>query len=135
VHLEQTGGSWRGSIDIPAQGAEALPLERIAVDKAEVTFAIAGVPGKPTFRGALDAAGGKLAGDFTQGGGEMTFALQRADAAAVAGAAATVDRLAGYDEWLGSVRQQFHVPGCAIAVIKDDHLLTTFASGVRDAQR
>jgi uncharacterized protein len=68
---------WSGTIDIPAQGAKAITLEKIAVDGRTVRFALAGVPGNPTFAGAVSDDGASMAGDFTQGAGKLTFKLER----------------------------------------------------------
>ena len=75
VTLTPDGEQWSGTIDIPAQGAVDLPLQSVAVDGDEVTFAIAGVPGEPTFTGTLD--GDAITGDFTQAGQEFPFTLTR----------------------------------------------------------
>ncbi|MFL6195757.1 MAG: alpha/beta hydrolase family protein [Thermoanaerobaculia bacterium] len=75
VDLSQDAGAWKGEIDIPAQGAKDLPLEGIAVEGSKVKFTIAGVPGAPTFDGALE--NGEIRGAFRQGGGAMTFRLGR----------------------------------------------------------
>lgn len=76
VFLERgDDGAWAGTIDIPAQGAAGLPLEVIKVEGNTVVFAIAGVPGRPTFNGTLD--GDSITGPFTQGGGTYEFELTR----------------------------------------------------------
>lgn len=75
VDLEAAEEGWLGTIDIPQQGAAGLPLTGIAVDGDEITFAIAGVPGDPTFEGAL--ADGAITGTFTQRGAALSFRLSR----------------------------------------------------------
>ncbi|HEY4590287.1 MAG TPA: alpha/beta hydrolase, partial [Thermoanaerobaculia bacterium] len=75
VDLEEASGAWKGTVDIPSQGAKGLPLEQIAVQGSKVRFVIAGVPGAPTFDGALE--NGEIRGAFTQGGGSATFRLGR----------------------------------------------------------
>ena len=80
VTLEQDGQEWRGSIDIPAQGAQDLPLERISVQGDVISFRISGVPGEPTFQGTV--AEGEITGIFIQSGQEFPFTLSRADTAA-----------------------------------------------------
>lgn len=75
VDLAQADAAWSGTIDIPAQGAQDLPLDGIAVDGAKVRFSIAGVPGQPTFDGILEE--GALSGTFSQGGATMPFRLGR----------------------------------------------------------
>ena len=70
---------WRGTIDIPAQGAKGLPLSEIHVaeegEGMRVTFSIRGVPGNPTFDGTLQ--GGVINGTFSQGGVTFGFRLSR----------------------------------------------------------
>ena len=70
---------WRGTIDIPAQGAKGLPLSGIHVAEADegmrVTFSIRGVPGNPTFDGTLQD--GVINGTFSQGGVTFGFRLSR----------------------------------------------------------
>ena len=77
VTLDRAQADWSGAIDIPAQGAEGLPLEGVTVDDQTVSFAIAGVPGAPTFSGTID--GNDMTGTFAQSGQEFPFTLQRAD--------------------------------------------------------
>lgn len=77
VRLEPDAQQWSGTIDIPAQGAKALPLENIAIDGRSVRFTIAGVPGSPTFAGTLSDEGSSILGDFTQGPAKLTFTLKR----------------------------------------------------------
>ena len=80
VNLERDGEGWRGTIDIPAQGAQGLPLSDIEVrdpegDTTRVEFGISGVPGQPRFRGRLkDDA---ITGRFEQGGASIRFRLGR----------------------------------------------------------
>ena len=77
VDLAEEDGAWTGTIDIPAQGADGLPLSDVSVDadSGAVRFTIQGVPGEPTFDGAL--AGGEIAGEFRQGPARLPFRLGR----------------------------------------------------------
>lgn len=79
VNLAQTNGMWGGLIDIPAQQAQNLMLEPVAVDGQNVKFTIKGVPGTPTFTGTVQ--GNELKGDFTQGA-PTPFRLSRGTAPA-----------------------------------------------------
>lgn len=114
-------GAWSGTISIPAQGAQDLALADVAVAGDWTKFAIAGVPGEPSFDGKLDGA--KLAGTFTQGGQSFPFALERA-ATATAEAAQALD---GFGEWLDAAREAWHVPGVAVALVHGGE--TVFAQG------
>ena len=67
-----------GTIDIPAQ-ANGLPLGEIKAEAKTIGFVISGVPGNPTFDGALDESGKKLSGAFTQSGYTGTFSAERTE--------------------------------------------------------
>src|SRR5262245_25306858 len=69
--------SWSGTVDIPMQGAKALPLTNIIVEGASVSFSIIGVPGDPTFKGKLAEYGGTISGYFSQGPAKFPFKLTR----------------------------------------------------------
>jgi CubicO group peptidase (beta-lactamase class C family) len=130
VLARAASGAFSGTIDIPAQHAEGLPLENITFSGNQVTFAIAKVPGDPTFAGSLNAAADAIEGTFTQGGQELAFALRREDSKAAADQA-----LAGFDDWLESTRRAWQVPGVAVAVVKGNDLVHTAASGLRDVDQ
>ena len=68
-----------GTIDIPSQNARELTLDPVEIDGDSVTFTIFGVPGNPTFSGALSDDGASLNGTFTQGPGSFPFELTRAE--------------------------------------------------------
>ena len=71
-------GSWQGHISIPAQGSKDLPLGKIEVKGAEVSFEISNVPGMPAFKGTLEEHGKKITGTFAQSGQSFSFHLDRA---------------------------------------------------------
>ena len=79
VDLAIDESDWRGTIDIPAQGAKGLPLSGIRVAEADagmrVTFSIREGPGNPTFDGQLQD--GVINGTFSQGGATFGFRLSR----------------------------------------------------------
>lgn len=79
VDLTVNDNSWSGTIDIPAQSAEGLPLSNIHVEENDadvgVKFSIRGVPGNPTFDGQLKDA--VISGTFSQGGAKFDFRLSR----------------------------------------------------------
>jgi len=66
-----------GTFDSITQGAMGLPVGAIEIKDKTITFKLSGIPGDPTFKGALDATGKKLAGDFTQGGAAGTFSVDK----------------------------------------------------------
>jgi pimeloyl-ACP methyl ester carboxylesterase len=75
VDLAHEDGSWSGTADIPMQGAKGLPLTGIAAGDGKIEFALADIPGDPTFRGEL--SDGRITGTFTQGGQSFPFGLGR----------------------------------------------------------
>jgi pimeloyl-ACP methyl ester carboxylesterase len=77
VDLAFSEDAWSGTIDIPQQGAAGIALTAIETNDAGIAFAITGVPGDPTFRGAL--SDGELKGEFTQGGQGFPFTLARGE--------------------------------------------------------
>jgi len=76
VDLERGPDGWKGTIDIPVQSAIGLPLTAVHVDGAAIGFAIAGVPGAPTFDGTLKDDG-TIRGPFSQSGQTFSFRLRR----------------------------------------------------------
>ncbi|MBX3388317.1 MAG: serine hydrolase [Phycisphaeraceae bacterium] len=117
-----------GTISIPAQGAKDLPLEKVLVDGKKATFAIRGVPGNPVFSGTFSDNGESIAGDFTQGGGTIPFELKRSPDAK----AASADSLDGLDQFLDKARQDWQVPGLAVAIIKGEEIVYAKGFGFRD---
>jgi uncharacterized protein len=94
----EENGELRGTLDIPAQGALALPLRIEAATDAGATFVIEGVPGNATFEGTLQ--GDTLEGTFTQAGQSFPFALTRAEGVEPA-AVPVVPELLG--DWSGII--------------------------------
>ena len=66
-----------GTFDSITQGAFGLKLANIGIMGKTVTFLIDNVPGEPSFKGTLDETGKKLTGEFTQGGADGTFAVEK----------------------------------------------------------
>ncbi len=87
VDLESTAKSdaWSGTIDIPAQMLRGFKLADVKVEGARVTFKMPNIPGEPAFDGTLSENGGRLAGNFRQGGQTFPFALERRASSARAG--------------------------------------------------
>ena len=125
------GGAWTGDISIPAQNAKDLPLINITAEGTAVSFEIQGVPGTPTFKGTLSADGGKIAGDFTQGGATLPFELSRG----AAPAEAAQEALAGYDEFVAKAIEDWKVPGLAVAIVKGGEVVYAKGFGHRDVEQ
>ncbi|MHB8077718.1 MAG: alpha/beta hydrolase family protein [Candidatus Krumholzibacteriia bacterium] len=80
VDLQLQDGAWSGTADIPMQGAKGIPLAGVRAVGDSLVFALAGVPGEPTFRGVR--GDGVITGDFTQQGRTFPFHLGRGKLAA-----------------------------------------------------
>lgn len=112
VRFELVGGdALVGRIDIPAQGARDLPLAILGLAREALVFAIEGVPGEPTFRGAV--ADGVVEGTFTQGGQALPFRLERAAGAASPAAPLRPEDLAARGVWRGAIE----LPGAPLTVV------------------
>jgi hypothetical protein len=75
VDLGVTAEKWQGTIAIPSQNVKGFPLSDIAVKDSSVSFSMKGVPGEPRFAGTVSTDGKSIAGEFTQGGATIPFAL------------------------------------------------------------
>jgi CubicO group peptidase (beta-lactamase class C family) len=131
IDLAQEAGVWKGDISIPLQNAKDVPLTNIKVAGTAVEFEIQGVPGMPTFHGTLSADGGKIAGDFAQGGGKFPFELHRGGDPAEAAKQA----LAGYEPFVDKMIADWHVPGLAIAVVNGGQVVYAKGFGYRDVEK
>ena len=124
------GPKWSGTIDIPAQGASAMPLGDVIVQGSAVRFTLPSVPGDPAFKGTLSPDGTTISGTFTQAGQGIPFKLQRkADPSAAATSA-----LAGFDEFVQSAMKSWGVPGLAMAIVKDGKVVMAKGYGLRNIQ-
>jgi CubicO group peptidase (beta-lactamase class C family) len=129
LDFAQDGDAWKGDISIPLQNAKDLPLINIGLTNNEATFEIQGVPGTPTFKGKLD--GGKIAGEFSQGGATFPFTAERG----ASGADAARKELEGYDQLVQGMIDAWHVPGLAIAIVKDGEVIYQKGFGLRDREK
>ena len=116
-----------GDISIPQQNAKNVPLEKCSAAGDQLTFAIAGIPGDPTFVGKLSDDGSTLTGYFTQGGQQFPFELKKAKAGDDGKA-----KLEGFDAWLDKARDDWHVPGIAVAIVRHGEVIYAKGSGFRD---
>ncbi|HYO14193.1 MAG TPA: alpha/beta hydrolase [Thermoanaerobaculia bacterium] len=90
VELMQGGAAgWAGSVDLPSQGLQYVPLSQVAVDRRKVSFeihrpaegAMAAIDAR--FEGALSEDGRTISGKFLEEGKTFDFALQRIGEAGV----------------------------------------------------
>ncbi len=123
-------GTWQGDISIPAQNAKDLPLGKIAIKGLKVSFVIPGIPGDPTFDGALSEDGKTMSGQFTQAGQTFPFRLGREVDPVIKARQA----LAGLDDILDKALADFKVPGLALAIVKDKDIVLARGYGFRDLE-
>lgn len=127
VRLAAAESGWTGTIDIPQQGADDLPLTGIRTPGDSAIFTIQNVPGSPTFLGVISTSGDSIIGSFVQGPGSFPFTLVRAGAGA--------NPMEGFDDVARKALADFIVPGVAIGVVKDGKLLYAEGFGLRDVAR
>src|SRR5262249_6745339 len=58
-------GEWIGAISVPKQNMKGFPLANITIQGKTISFAMKGIPGDPTFQGALSEDAKSISGDFT----------------------------------------------------------------------
>ncbi|MCR4397249.1 MAG: beta-lactamase family protein, partial [Candidatus Saccharicenans sp.] len=119
-----------GVISIPVQKAKDLPLADIKVSDSDISFAIAGVPGEPVFKGKLDESGSKISGSFTQSGQTFPFNLSKGEDPV----AKAKKILVGMDEVINKAMADLKVPGLALAVVKDKEVIFLKGYGFRDVE-
>ncbi|HSJ25632.1 MAG TPA: serine hydrolase [Longimicrobiales bacterium] len=124
VTLTAVDGQHRGTVSIPQQNAQDLPLTGVRVASDSVIFTIAGVPGDPTFLGVL--AGDSITGTFRQAALNAPFTLLRASAADVTASLAALDTI------IEKALADFNVPGMAVGVVHRGEVVYAKGFGYRD---
>jgi CubicO group peptidase (beta-lactamase class C family) len=134
VEFRVVDGTLEGDIDIPAQGAEDLPLGDISFEGSALRFKIQGVPGDPTFDGTLADDGGTISGTFSQGGQNFPFnlACQGSESATGAATDPDADPLDDYAAFVEQSREAWKAPGVAVAVVRDGKVVHAEGYGFRD---
>ena len=102
-----------GKISIPIQGLTDFALSDIRIEGESIQFAMAGIPGEPSFDGKLSDGGKGISGIFSQGGTQLAFEVS----AGLAASEAARKVMEGFDDFLEEVVMQFNVPGLGIAVV------------------
>ena len=59
-------GDLTGTFDSPDQGATGIPLSSVMFEDGTLTMVVSGIPGPPSFSGALSGDGTVLSGAFVQ---------------------------------------------------------------------
>ncbi len=131
VDFAPAGSGWTGDVSIPMQKAKDLPLTKIALKGAEVSFVIQGIPGEPTFQGRVSADGKTIAGTMAQGGQSFPFTLSREPDPVERARAA----LTGFDTVVEDALKALHVPGAAVAVVRDDTVVLAKGFGFKDLEK
>jgi len=132
TQFNEDTGTLNGTIQIIQQNS-TITLVNIAQDGANVTFALDGVPGDPTFKGVLADDSQSIAGDFTQGDQTLKFSLAKADnEKALEGAE---DKLAQISAFIESSLKSWNVPGLSIAIVKDGETVMAQGFGLRDVEK
>lgn len=131
IELEKND-SWAGTISIPAQAIRDKALANVKIEGDKVSFTLPGIPGDPKFDGVLANEGKSLAGTFSQGGNTLKFALDRAEKIAGPPIEKRIERLV---KRLEEKRVEYHIPGMAIAVVKDGKVILSHGFGLADVEK
>ena len=130
-----SSGNFAGTIDIPMQGAVALPLANIRMAGDSVLFDLPDVPGNPAFTGILADDGKKISGNFSQGGGIYPFELAMKDAAEIEKEAQSQEAAFGKLRiYIDSTMRNWKTPGIALAVVKDKKVIFSEGFGLRSVK-
>ena len=131
IELEKAD-SWAGTITIPAQAIRDMALGKVKAEGEEISFTIPEIPGDPTFNGVLADDGQAIAGTFSQSGGTFKFALKRTEKVAGPPIGKRLERLV---KRLEEKRVEYHIPGMAIAVVKDGKVILSHGFGYADVEK
>jgi CubicO group peptidase (beta-lactamase class C family) len=131
LDFAREGEGWNGDISIPAQGAQDLPLVDVRATGVDVSFVIQGIPGEPTFDGALSEDGESLDGSFTQGGQTFPFHLTRG----IDRATEAAEALSGIGEVIEAALEDWKAPGLGLSVVVDGTPVLAEGYGLRDVER
>lgn len=120
-------GAWVGTIDVPVQSIELMPLQRVVVNGLQVSFDLVESSGVSAFSGQLSADGKQIRGEVREGDAAQPFLLERKTERPAPGRASQLRRLsedgaelrALFDQEADKVRLVVLVsptcPRCAIA--------------------
>lgn len=125
-------GSLTGDLSIPVQQIRDYKLSELRVDGDDIHFEMAGIPGTPTFDGTRGEGeqGDAIAGTFMQGGGSLTFEMNRA-ASDSEDATAALD---GFGALVEKALADLNVPGAGLAVVHGGEVVLAEGYGLRDAE-
>jgi CubicO group peptidase (beta-lactamase class C family) len=125
------GSGCTGDISIPQQGARDVALQDVRVVGDSLHFAISGVPGLPTFAGALTADGATIRGVFTQATVRAPFTLTRGPRPAELAR----EQLTGFEALVDSAIAGWKVVGLSIGIVVDGETVYLRGHGLRDRDR
>jgi len=127
------GSTLSGTIDIPAQNAMGLTLTNGSRAGRNVSFAINGIPGDPTFVGLLSHGMDTIAGDFKQGGATYQFTIVRSGETETTIQRDTLKaRLDRIRLKVAEAMEKLKVPGVGLAIVVDGEVVMAEGFGVRD---
>ncbi len=118
-----------GSLDIPAQNIDDMPMADLTLQGSDLYFALPKVPGQATYSGVLNASQDTIHGSFTQAGRSIPLQFVKASEADFERVVDAIERLAALTDSLMTEKQ---VPGVAIGIIKDGKIIMNQGFGYRD---
>ncbi len=126
-------GSLGGNISIPAQGMTNQELTGVGVREGMVEFAIPGIPGEPSFQGAVresENGGEELAGTFTQGSANLSFRLHREEREA----GVTQETISDLEALAREAVDAWTLPGLGLAIVRGGKVVFAEGFGLRNVE-
>lgn len=75
VHFDEAGAGWKGTLDVPAQGAAGLPIDEVRVVDGELRLTLNRL--KASFQGVLNATRNEASGTWKQAGSSLELVLKK----------------------------------------------------------
>lgn len=127
ISLKQEGSTWKGSMDIPAQGIKGMELAELRIESDSIAFKLPQVPGNASFKG--QRKGGDIRGVFRQVGQGFDLNLRKNDEIARALLAQKVARI---QHLIDSFRVAAQVPGLGVGMTYKGEVLVEKGFGYRN---
>lgn len=132
VRLSKSGGELTGEMDIPLQGALAIPLTNVRTDSMSLAFELTGIPGDPVVSVQWDSDAGYAAGTFSQSEMEFPIRLEPKETdASVDETRAQEDTLAELRVYIEEMLAAWDVPGAAVGIVHRGDVLLAEGFGTR----
>ncbi len=125
----ESGKSWSGSFDVPAQNVKGYALEKIDWTGKALKFGLGGVPGDARYEGTITEDGKSLKGRYRQGPVDFELELTKVVAKVSNIDSKTIDDIAN------KLLADWKAPGLALAVVKDGQIVHAAGYGFKNVEK